>query len=325
VDAQGNRNFPNAQVAIAEADLRFWTDDANIRGPAFMEPFIRGAQKNLNAYRDRMVMVQDGRAGYGADMTAVLRTTLAEGPAARAEAGMDLRAKLSLGEVDVAGRIVLVRAPFDGEIAERTINVGEYVTPQRAVVTLVRTNPLRMELQVPQERLGMMRRVAGFGFANGLTEADDVLMTRAGTLVPVTTSAALVPATVPEATLISCVPAAASVAQPVRPVTSAPPICTSTVPEAVPARTTVIAAAWTMKPANAGISKKSTVSVAATAILAPSNSKSNMISPGKLARSVEAWAKPAVRRLAMVFAAMIKLLKMNGFRPPGATRGYQDH
>lgn len=61
VDAQGNRNFPNAQVAIAEADLRFWTDDANIRGPAFMEPFIRGAQKNLNAYRDRMVMVQDGR------------------------------------------------------------------------------------------------------------------------------------------------------------------------------------------------------------------------------------------------------------------------
>lgn len=61
VDAQGNRNFPNAQVAISEADLKYWTDDANIRGPAFMGPFIRGAQKNLAAYRDRMVMVQDGR------------------------------------------------------------------------------------------------------------------------------------------------------------------------------------------------------------------------------------------------------------------------
>ncbi|BDG72991.1 MBL fold metallo-hydrolase [Roseomonas fluvialis] len=60
VDAQGNRNFPNAQVAISEADLAYWTNDANIRGPAFMEPFIRGAQKNLNAYRDRMVMVRDG-------------------------------------------------------------------------------------------------------------------------------------------------------------------------------------------------------------------------------------------------------------------------
>ncbi|MBR0649308.1 MBL fold metallo-hydrolase [Roseomonas terrae] len=61
VDANGNRNFPNAQVAISEADLRYWTDEGNIRGPAFMGPFIRGAAKNLNAYRDRMVMVQDGR------------------------------------------------------------------------------------------------------------------------------------------------------------------------------------------------------------------------------------------------------------------------
>jgi glyoxylase-like metal-dependent hydrolase (beta-lactamase superfamily II) len=61
VDTAGTRNFPNAQVAIAEADLRYWTDDSNIRGPAFMEPFIRGAQKNLAAYRDRMIMVQDGR------------------------------------------------------------------------------------------------------------------------------------------------------------------------------------------------------------------------------------------------------------------------
>ena len=59
VDAQGNRNFPNAQVAVSEADLRFWTDDANKRGPAFMNAFIEGAKRNLNAYRDRMVMVRD--------------------------------------------------------------------------------------------------------------------------------------------------------------------------------------------------------------------------------------------------------------------------
>ena len=61
VDAQGNRNFPNAQVAISEADLKYWTDDANKRGPAFMVPFIDGAKKNLAAYRDRMVMAVDGR------------------------------------------------------------------------------------------------------------------------------------------------------------------------------------------------------------------------------------------------------------------------
>ncbi len=51
-----------------------------------------------------------------------------------------------------------VRAPFSGEVAERKINVGEYVTPQRAVVTLVRTDPLRMEIQVPQERISAVHR-----------------------------------------------------------------------------------------------------------------------------------------------------------------------
>jgi len=60
VDVNGNRNFPNAQIAISEADLRFWTDDANKRGPEFMTVFIDGAKKNLNAYRDRMIMVRDG-------------------------------------------------------------------------------------------------------------------------------------------------------------------------------------------------------------------------------------------------------------------------
>jgi len=59
VDADGKRNFPNAQVAISEVDLKFWTDDANKKGPDFMVPFIDGAKKNLNAYRDRLVMVKD--------------------------------------------------------------------------------------------------------------------------------------------------------------------------------------------------------------------------------------------------------------------------
>ena len=59
VDADGRRNFPNAQVAISEVDLKFWTDAGNKKGPDFMVPFIDGATKNLAAYRDRMIMVKD--------------------------------------------------------------------------------------------------------------------------------------------------------------------------------------------------------------------------------------------------------------------------
>ena len=61
VNAKGQRVFPNARVAISEADLRFWTDDGNKRGPSFMPVFIDGAKKNLSAYRDRMIMVRDGQ------------------------------------------------------------------------------------------------------------------------------------------------------------------------------------------------------------------------------------------------------------------------
>ena len=61
VNAKGRRVFPNARVAISEADLRFWTDDGNKRGPDFMKVFIDGAKKNLAPYRDRMVMVRDGQ------------------------------------------------------------------------------------------------------------------------------------------------------------------------------------------------------------------------------------------------------------------------
>jgi len=52
----------------------------------------------------------------------------------------------------------VVRAPFGGEVAERRINVGEYVTPQRAIALVVKTDVLRMEIQVPQERISQVQR-----------------------------------------------------------------------------------------------------------------------------------------------------------------------
>jgi membrane fusion protein (multidrug efflux system) len=50
-----------------------------------------------------------------------------------------------------------IRAPFAGEIAARMVSLGEFVTPQTALVTLVRTDPLRIELSVPQQHLESVR------------------------------------------------------------------------------------------------------------------------------------------------------------------------
>ncbi len=66
-------------------------------------------------------------------------------------------ARTSLSQASTSASEALVRAPFAGEIADRMIAVGEYVSPQTALVTLVRTNPLRLVLQVPQRDLLQVR------------------------------------------------------------------------------------------------------------------------------------------------------------------------
>jgi multidrug efflux pump subunit AcrA (membrane-fusion protein) len=67
-------------------------------------------------------------------------------------------AKVALDQARIATSEAVVRAPFDGEIAERMVSVGEYIGPQTALVTLVRTDPLRLELQVPQQHVSRVQQ-----------------------------------------------------------------------------------------------------------------------------------------------------------------------
>ncbi len=43
-----------------------------------------------------------------------------------------------------------VRAPFDGVISERLVEVGEYVRPDSRIATLLEVDPLRLEITVPE-------------------------------------------------------------------------------------------------------------------------------------------------------------------------------
>jgi len=62
-------------------------------------------------------------------------------------------ARASLEQAKTATAETTVRAPFAGEVADRMISVGEFVAPQTPLVKLVRTDPLRIELSVPQQHL----------------------------------------------------------------------------------------------------------------------------------------------------------------------------
>ena len=49
-----------------------------------------------------------------------------------------------------------VRAPFAGYISARTVAVGEYISPTTPIVTIVRTNPIKIILQVPEKEAGQI-------------------------------------------------------------------------------------------------------------------------------------------------------------------------
>jgi len=50
-----------------------------------------------------------------------------------------------------------IPAPIDGYVSERTADLGEYVSPQQKVATIVRTNPLRIRIDIPEQAIPEVR------------------------------------------------------------------------------------------------------------------------------------------------------------------------
>lgn len=59
------------------------------------------------------------------------------------------RARTALARKALADTVV--RAPFEGVVEQRLVSIGDYVTRGTKVVSVMRTNPLRVELTVPEQ------------------------------------------------------------------------------------------------------------------------------------------------------------------------------
>lgn len=84
----------------------------------------------------------------------VAKTLIAERLAAQSKAEAELarqRAAVAIAEEELS-RYTLY-APFMGMVASRAVNLGEWVSPQTPVFTLVQQRPLRLSVEVPQENL----------------------------------------------------------------------------------------------------------------------------------------------------------------------------
>ncbi|HEX8097864.1 MAG TPA: efflux RND transporter periplasmic adaptor subunit, partial [Pyrinomonadaceae bacterium] len=52
---------------------------------------------------------------------------------------------------------VVVTAPISGYVSDRQADPGEYVSPSNKIATIVRTNPLRLRIDVPEQSIGNVR------------------------------------------------------------------------------------------------------------------------------------------------------------------------
>ena len=76
---------------------------------------------------------------------------------------MAARARMNLAQKAVADTVV--RAPFPGLVGERFVSVGDYVTKGTKVASVMRVDPLRIELTVPAQYVSQVAAGRGVNFA----------------------------------------------------------------------------------------------------------------------------------------------------------------
>lgn len=73
-----------------------------------------------------------------------------------AEAAVEgARAQLAIAQKALSDTVI--RAPYSGYISNRPVAVGEYVTSASVIVTLLRTNPIKLQAQVPEAEAPFIR------------------------------------------------------------------------------------------------------------------------------------------------------------------------
>jgi multidrug efflux pump subunit AcrA (membrane-fusion protein) len=137
---------PNKVAEVAAAKVALDLADKNLkRADKLIESgdVSRSFYDEQRARRDQLkeqyeVQLAQARQNYAA--VDVSRTSVANAQAALALARKNLS-------------YAIIPAPIEGFVSERTADLGEYVSPQQKVVTIVRTNPLRIRIDIPEQAI----------------------------------------------------------------------------------------------------------------------------------------------------------------------------
>jgi len=135
---------PVVQLDVRNAALSAREAQANLEAARAQKQLAEEECKRVQVLLDKGAIT---RSEYDRQITQCT-STLQQVSAAQARADM-ITKSVSDG---------LVRAPFDGQVTEKSVAPGEWVAPGRTLFTLVDDDPLRIELSVPEAEVRNIKK-----------------------------------------------------------------------------------------------------------------------------------------------------------------------
>lgn len=159
--------YERSKAALAQALARIGLSPGQEKTPPTSTPAMRQAQARLEdakfKFESAAKLVKTGdisqerytelEKAYRAQQAAYdssadeLRTQWAQMESIRADM------QLTLKKLDDA----TLRAPFDGTVSQKHVSPGQYVRENAPIVTLVKTNPLRLRVDIPENTAGQVK------------------------------------------------------------------------------------------------------------------------------------------------------------------------
>jgi multidrug efflux pump subunit AcrA (membrane-fusion protein) len=107
----------------------------------------RSAYDKQKAFRDQLQQQYQAQLAAARQNFAGVATARAAAEAAQAQ----------VAQAEKAIRDTTVYAPIGGYVADRPADVGEYVTTSSKIATIVRTNPLRLRIDIPEQFITLVQ------------------------------------------------------------------------------------------------------------------------------------------------------------------------
>ncbi|HEX7335533.1 MAG TPA: efflux RND transporter periplasmic adaptor subunit [Pyrinomonadaceae bacterium] len=141
---------PNRVAEVAAARVALDLAEKNLRRA---EKLIESGDVSRSFYDEQRARRDQLKEQYDVAL-AQARQNFAGVDVARTNVA-NAQAQLALARKSLS--YAVIPAPIDGFVTERTADLGEYVSPQQKVVTIVRTNPLRIRIDIPEQAIPEVR------------------------------------------------------------------------------------------------------------------------------------------------------------------------